>query len=291
MRKLLICSAMASCFMFSNLVSAQTYTSIHSPGNPLILEAKMIGFLDLTDLIKSDNHLSFAVKDPKSGAISYTHNPKFVNQNDGYYYQDQKRLQGYPVPTDILSPDCKLDDVKSPPDTMPAVATTKVQYTHGNLNANDPVIPSTTPFDPNKSATYNFRTTTQIYDSLGVTHKLAVYYIKSAANTWTIPVLVDDSMIATGNLTFNSSGTLTTETGMDSLTFYPTTGAVSPQKFSLHFPGFNQYGMPDSSEPAKSDGMAPGIIVDYQLENNGYFSFNYNNGKSITFTKIAVFKV
>lgn len=288
MRKLLICSAIASCFMYSNFVSAQTYTSIHTLGKPAIVQAKGM-VLDLSDLIKSDSHLAFAVKDPKSGVISYTRNSKFVERNDGYYYQDEKRLQGYPVPTDILSPDCKLEDVKSPSEELPPVATTTVEYTHGNLNASDPVI--ILPFDRHNQATYDFTTTSMIYDSLGISHNLSVYYIKKAANTWTTTIYVDESAIGSGELIFNASGRLLSQSGMSALTFTPTSGAVSPQQISLSYPGYTQFGMPDNTMAAESDGMPTGLFEAYQIESNGYFSFEYTNGKSVTFTKIAVFKV
>ena len=288
MRKLVVCSAIMSCFMLHNFAHAQTYTSIHTLGKIHIIKAKGTGVLDLTELTKSNPRLAFAVKDSKSGEISYTRDSLFYGKNDGYYYQGHNRLQGYPVATDITSTDCKLTDIKSPPEEIPAVATTTVDYYNGNLSASD-VIPSTAPFDPSNAATFNYTTGANIYDSLGVKHLLSVYYIKGRMNTWTTAIYVDGNNIGSGTLTFSSAGMLVASTGMNTLSFCTDSGATCPQEFSLHFEGITQFGTPDGSNPPSSDGMPAGIYSYYMIDDNGYVSFNYSNGQSITFSKIAVF--
>lgn len=77
MRKFLICSTIASCFMYNSFAYAQTYTSIHTLGKPPVIKTKGTGVLDLTEIIKSNYRLVFAVKDPKSGEISYTRDGLF----------------------------------------------------------------------------------------------------------------------------------------------------------------------------------------------------------------------
>lgn len=288
MRKLVICTAIASCFIGNAFAQAptHTYTSIHTLGKPAIVKAKGTGILDLSELLKSNSRLVFAVKDPKSGRISYTRDAVFYGKNDGYYYQGKDRLQGYPISTDITSPDCKLTDVKAPAEELPAIATTAINY-GGNLNAGDSV-PSITPFDPNNAYTFNYTTAATIYDSLGDRHNLQVYYVKHAVNDWNTFIYVDGSAIGSGELTYSTSGILLTQAGMNALSFIPTNGAA-PQVVSLNYSGFTQFATPDYSTPPEIDGMPVGIYAAYQIDMNGYISFNYNNGQSITFSKVAVF--
>jgi len=81
-------------------------------------------------------------------------------------------------------------------------------------------------FLPADTGTYNHATSTTIYDSLGNSHVLKIYFVKqqtanSQVNTWQVHVLVDDLDVgdplignepsrATYNLVFNADGTINT---------------------------------------------------------------------------------
>ena len=81
-------------------------------------------------------------------------------------------------------------------------------------------------FFPADPGTYNHATSTTIYDSLGNSHVLTVYFVKQQAansqvNTWQVHVLIDDLDVgdpligndpsrATYNLVFNPNGTINT---------------------------------------------------------------------------------
>lgn len=287
MRKLIVCLAAMSGLMLSGFTHAQSYTSIHTFGKLPIVKAKGMGNLDLTMLIKSHPKLAFTVRDPKSGEISYTRDTIFYGKSDGYYYQGQKRLQGYPVSTDITTTDCKLTDLKAPPEEIPALATTTINYT-GNLSAGSPP-PADPVFSPTDPGSFNFVNAATIYDSLGVQHNLSVYFVKLGLDTWNTNIYVDGAAIGSGQLIFGVNGMLVGALGMSQLKFNPP-GAQS-QELSLHFQGFTQFGLPFSSNPAETDGMPAGIYSAYQLDDNGYVSFNYSNGQSITFGKVAIFSL
>lgn len=81
-------------------------------------------------------------------------------------------------------------------------------------------------FDPTDAATYNSATSTTVYDSLGNSHKMTMYYVKETTpNQWTMYVQIDDQNIGDPNpalpppqdteptlyartLVFNNDGTL-----------------------------------------------------------------------------------
>ena len=82
-------------------------------------------------------------------------------------------------------------------------------------------------FDPNDAGTYNHATSTKIYDSLGNSHVLELYFVKQPQpsnvaqeqSTWQMHVLIDDTDVgdpligtdpsrATFNVVFNGDGTL-----------------------------------------------------------------------------------
>lgn len=287
MQKLWIFSAIASCVMYNSLANAQTYTSVHTLGKLPIIKAKLTGVLDLSSFIKSNPRFIFAIKNPNSGEILYTRDGLFYNKKDGYFYQGNYRLQGYPVATDIASMDCKLTDIKAPPEEMSAQATTTIDYA-GNLSAAAAI--TIAPFNFVDPATYNYQIITTINDSMGNNHDLIVYFIKTASRTWNTVIYIDRNYATTGTLSFDTSGALASATGMDAIRFDQNSNAKSPQEISLRFTGFTEYGGLYQANPPISDGMQEGVYSSYMIDDNGYISFNYSNGQSITFSKIAVLK-
>jgi hypothetical protein len=113
--------------------------------------------------------------------------------------------------------------------------TTTLITLFGNLDALA-VIPAA--WDPTKpDATSNHSTTFVIYDSLGSGHAVTVFFRRSGAGSWERHALVDGAgvqggtagmeiEIASGTLTFDSSGRLSFET--QSSNFNPS-GAIQPQ--------------------------------------------------------------
>ncbi len=287
MRKLLIASAVAMfCFMSNSFSASQSYTYVQTLGKFPKMISKGSGPLDLTSLIKTNPQLHFAIKDPNTGAITYTHNGIFYGKNDGYFYQDKKRLQGYLVPTDLTSMDCKLTDVKAPPEEISPEATSSI-IDNVNLNASDSII--ILPFNPNDPNTFNYKNTTMIYDSLGLNHEVAIYFVKSGMNLWTVNVYADQVAIGTGDLQFHVQGQLLYARGLNQLEFAPLSGAVTPQLLNLELNGSTQYGSPYKTREITADGMPAGDLSSYSIDNNGYFSYFYSNEQAITFSKIAVF--
>lgn len=287
MRKLLIASAVVMfCFMSNSFSASQSYTFVQTLGKFPKLISKGSGFLDLTTLIKTNPQLHFAIKDPNTGAITYTHNGKFYGKNDGYFYQDKKRLQGYPVPTDLTAMDCKLTDVKAPSEELPPIATSSI-INIVNLSASDAII--NFPFDPNNMNTFNYQNTIVIFDSLGLNHNIVLYFIKSGMNLWTVNVFADQVPIGTGKLQFDDQGQLLDASGLNKLEFVPLSGAESPQILNIQLTGSTQYGSPCKLRELSADGMSAGDLTSYSIDNNGYFSYFYSNEQAITFSKVAVF--
>lgn len=224
----------------------------------------------------------FILKDP-AGTTSYTRYGHFLfDQSSGYFLsQTGARLQGFlanngTVPSGSVATDLKIDT--SP---VAAKATSNITQSFLNLSSSD-AIPSVTPFDPTNTSSYNYTTTTQIFDSLGTSHSLSLYYVKNAANDWTVNAYVDNNSIGAGSLVFTSSGALSSQTGLSSLSFAPGTGAASPQTIDVSMTGATQYGSADSSFPFTIDGYPAGTFQTYQIDQNGLVSAVYSNGQPAT---------
>lgn len=236
----------------------------------------------------------FVLTDPNSGTTSYTRNGHFSFQNGYLVSTTGARLQGF------LSPDGKtIPQGGSPQDLlistapMPAKASTSITVPPGilNLNSND-TIPTTTPFNPSTQTSYNFSTTTPIYDSLGNTANITLYYVKTSANNWTVNAYVAGSpptSLGVGSLTFNGSGTLVSQTGgLNALSYSPTTGATSPQVFNANLTNITQFGAPDSAGALQTDGFQSGQFSNYVVDENGVVSAEYSNKQSIIAGQVAI---
>lgn len=232
----------------------------------------------------------FALKDPTSGQISYTRMGRFEAGNDGFFYNlFGQRLQGYPAVNGVVPSGGSVSDLKMNNLTMPASPSTAATL-NVNLDSNDTKIPSGT-FDPNDPSTYNFNSAVSIFDSLGNTHNVQMYYAKTATpNTWSVNVCVDGTQVGTtGTMTFSSSGQCTGATNLSGLSFTPTNGSA-PVTFTITATGSTQVAGPYNPIGTPiSDGFQAGTYTgDVNIDNNGNVIMNYSNGKQQAAGQVAV---
>jgi flagellar hook protein FlgE len=129
-----------------------------------------------------------------NGAVQYTRNGQFhedpshtlVNaqgaQLTGYLSNAEGVIQlGAPVPLTLDKSDLK------------PVETTAANF-QLNLSSAEKV-PDAKPFNANDPKSYNKRTDLNVYDSLGTSHIMTTYYVKTDANTWDVYAAADNKEI------------------------------------------------------------------------------------------------
>ena len=173
----------------------------------------------------------FSVKDPNSGEQFYTRDGHFIFDNQGYYVStDGYRVQGYlydSTGTNLIE---NLSDIQINQKSMiPPKATGLV-----NMGLNLDASQSVQVWDPtNASGTSSFQTALTVYDSMGQSHQVQVYFTKTADQTWDWHAEIDggDTQGGTpgtlvdygsGTINFDASGNLTTAMPV---TFY--TGSIT----------------------------------------------------------------
>lgn len=226
----------------------------------------------------------FVTRDPSSGQVSYTRAGKFMPQQ-GYIMFGNNRVQGYQAINGSLPSGGSISDLQISNSPLPAKASTEV-LEKVNLDANS-TIPSGT-FDPNDQSTYNFPSNISIYDSLGNTHTVTSYYVKTAANAWDVHVYVDGASAGNGTMTFSTSGQLTASTGLNALTYSPTTGATSPQAFSIDMTGSTQFGDKNAVILTQANGYSPGNFTGVDIDSDGMVYMQYSNSQKILAGQVAV---
>lgn len=184
----------------SKLAQQFTQGNIESSSNPLDVAINGGGFFRLV----------------VNGAVEYSRNGQFhedktntlVNAQGavltGFLADKAGVIQyGAPVPLTLDKSDLK------------PVETTTAKFKM-NLSSAEKV-PAKTPFDANDPTTYNTRTDTTVFDSLGTAHNMTTYYVKTDANTWDVYSAADGKEVVAAGVAASLS---TDQATIDARTAY-----------------------------------------------------------------------
>lgn len=228
----------------------------------------------------------FVVKNASTGQVSYTRAGRF--QNTGGFITNNNgngHVQGFPAVNGTIPPGGTISDLQIDNASLPASASTNAQI-KVNLDSNS-TVPGTV-FDPNDSNSFNYQSTVNLYDSLGNTHAATSYYVKTAANNWTVNVYVDGTSVGSGTMTFSTNGQLASSSGLTGLSYSPTTGATSPQAFALDMTGSTQYGNANAVSLNKADGYSAGQYTGVSIDGDGKVYMQYSNSQSLLAGQVAI---
>lgn len=231
----------------------------------------------------------FVVSD--NGAMSYTRNGDFsVNSSGQLTTSDGKLLMGYPAVNGTVSGTGTLVPISvDQSTTAPAVATTSFQ---ANVN-----------LDSASSVGTTFDTPMTVYDSLGTTQTLTIQYTNTAANTWDYSITLPGSAtgsatpttVASGTLTFNSSGQLTSPAG--SVTGISITGlADGAANMNLTWnlddstgnPTLTQENSASATTTTTQNGFGGGTLTGYSVLSDGTVEGQFSNGQVLALGQVAV---
>lgn len=142
-------------------------------------------------------------------------------------------------------------------------------------------------FDVTDSATYNYSTSTTIYDSLGTPHEATLYFHKDAPNEWSVFTFVGGTEVSPAGgdqVVFNTDGTLDTVNGGAATTitttaFTPSTSS-SPQTMTIDLSAMHQFDNPFSVNQIIQNGFSVGRLQDIQIDDNGIIYGRYSNRES-----------
>lgn len=236
----------------------------------------------------------------------YTRAGQFFLDDEGYLTNPEGlRLQGYPADA-TGAVGGTVGDLSVEGDTLAANPTASIDVA-ANLDADAAVPAAWDPTDP--SGTSNFSTNVTVYDSLGASHELTVYYRKSGANTWEWHAMADGAEVtggtpgtpfegASGTLTFTTDGKLDTET--TSASSWDFVDATAAQAITFDFGdslttdsgtglgGSTQYAAPSSVTGLSQDGYGAGEVAGVSIGQDGTIMGVFTNGQRRTLGQVAV---
>ena len=244
----------------------------------------------------------FFVVNNSAGQQLYTRDGNFtVDSNGELQTQTGENVQGW------LADSTGAVNATAPPSNivlptgavLPPVSTQNV-----SLSANLDATPGTT--TPN-----TFSQTIQIVDSLGSTHNLQIQFTQSTTtpSDWTYSVSLPSSdlasgstaPLATGTVSFDSSGNLTSPTSAGSpiAITIPTladgatvgNGGSNIVNWNLYDGGtslLTQYAQPSSSSAQNQDGQAAAELTSVSIQNGGQVVATFSNGQQRVEAQLAV---
>lgn len=244
--------------------------------NPLDLAVNGKGFFRLSD----------------NGAISYSRNGQFQLDKSGYIVSGAGlHLTGYTANSSgVISTAAPADLQIASNDLTPKASATVNALL--NLDSRSTTL-SAAAFDLADPTTYNNSTSVAVFDSLGNSHTLSTYFVKTAANTWQAFASNDGVQIgaaSVGTLTFRSDGAIdTTATTLPfAISTAVTTGAVTPLAFNLDFTGTTQFGSGFGVNSLSQDGYTSGRLSGFGIAADGVIQGRYTNGQSATLGQVVL---
>ncbi len=240
----------------------------------------------------------FIVEDAISNEQFYTRAGNFHVDDEGYFVNvNGLRVQGYlydSTGTNLIE---TLDDIVVDQTTMiPPSITEEVDMVLNLDSAEDALTFDIT--DP--GATSNYSTALTVYDTLGQSHTITVYFTKTAAQAWEWNATIDGSdvnggtpgtaqLFGSGDIAFTTDGLLSTAMPMD---FY--TGAITfangiaATDIDVDFSSTTQYGSPSIIQILTQDGYAAGNLSGISIITDGNIVGHYTNGQVKNIARLAL---
>jgi flagellar hook protein FlgE len=235
----------------------------------------------------------------------YTRDGRFGLDNGGFVVnQEGLRLQGYGFSAagvqGTQSGDMQLGGTQSAP-----LATSEVGM---RLNLDSSAISPATFVTTDPNATSNFATSTTVFDSLGNSHRVDMYFRTDGAGTWDWHALVDGAElsggqvgaveIASGTLTFNTAGALDIEAPNPASADF--LGATAGQAINFDFgdaittdvgtglAGTTQFAGASTVNASTQNGFGAGSLVDIVVSENGTIDGLFSNGQRRQVARVAL---
>ncbi len=232
----------------------------------------------------------FILHNQTSGQAVYSRSGHLTfDKQTGTFMSGTQRLQGFLAVNGLIPSGSAPADLVVNTATQPAKASATVTAQGLNLNSGS-TAPTTTPFSATDNTSYNFTTHSTLYDSLGNSNSLDLYYVKTGTNAWSVYTAVNGSVqnaATPGTATFSDTGQLLSTTGLSGFSYTPSTGAAA-LNFSVSLAGSTQTGSGNSISSVTADGYPAGQFIGYAVDNNGMLSANYSSGPAVLVGQIAV---
>jgi flagellar hook protein FlgE len=233
----------------------------------------------------------FFVVQNQNNQTLYTRDGSFqVNSSGQLVDASGDLVQGWSATNGTVNTNSAVGSISVPLGaTIPATATTTMSM---GLNLD--------------STATAFSAPVQVYDSQGTSHTLTATFTNTGPNAWSYNLTIPSTdlaaggtaptSVASGSLTFDSSGNLVTPAAGTPQTVSVKGLADGAADLSINWNLYNSSGSPNITQYAEASGVsgstqngfAAGQISQVSLQNGGLLVANYSNGQQQTVGQLAV---
>ena len=219
----------------------------------------------------------------------YTRAGAFRLDNDGFVVTESgANLQGYGA-DDNGQINTALGNLQITNALLAQKPTEEITF-NGNLDSRA-TAPTTAPFDATNPETYNFTSTTTVYDSAGAAHQVTLYFAKdaTAANQYNVTASIDDVVQPeTAALVFDNAGVLdaTSVTALNLASYTPANANAQP--INIDFSTITGYGANSATSGVTQDGYAAGQLAGFEFDRTGVAYATYTNGETRAVGQVAL---
>jgi flagellar hook protein FlgE len=219
----------------------------------------------------------------------YTRAGAFRLDNDGFVVTEGgASLQGYGA-DDTGQINTALGNLQITNALLAQKPTQEISF-NGNLDSRA-TAPTTVPFDATNPETYNFTSTTTVYDSAGAAHQVTMYFAKDAtvASQYNVTVSIDDVVQdETASLLFDNAGVLdaTSVTALNLASYAPANANAQP--INIDFSTITGYGATSATSGVTQDGYAAGQLAGFEFDRTGVAYATYTNGETRAVGQVAL---
>ena len=222
-----------------------------------------------------------------NGSMVYSRNGQFNIDANGYVVdgaggQVQGTLASNGVLTGAQGP-LQISQASLPPQDTSGLGL--------SLNLSSASTPISGAFNINNATSYNYSTSTTVYDSLGSPHLLTTYYqLASGApgspETWNVYFSANGTTgsggITSGSLVtlnFTSTGTISGSAAGATSSLVWADGAAA-STINVNYAGSTNYDAPSAVTSANNNGYGPGQLSNLSIDPSGIIFGRYSNGQS-----------
>ncbi len=222
-----------------------------------------------------------------NGSLVYSRNGQFNIDANGYVVDGAGgQVQGTLASNGVLTGAQGALQISQA--SLPPQATSGLGL---SLNLSSASTPPSGAFNMNDATSYNYSTSTTVYDSLGSPHLLTTYYQLASGTpgnpeTWNVYFSANGTT-GSGGITSGSLVTLNfTSTGIISGSAAGNTSSLtwadgaSPSTINVNYAGSTNYDAPSAVTSATNNGYGPGQLSNLSIDPSGIIFGRYSNGQS-----------
>ena len=249
-----------------------------------------------------DGNGFFVVQDP-SGNTLYTRAGNFqLDANGDLVTATGQYVQGWTAQNGVLDTSGAIGNITIPSNALQTPSATQNMQLSINLNAAGVV----------NEPTGTFTAPITVVDSLGVSHNLSVVFTEQSPGTWGYSVNIPGqdltsgtagtpSSVATGTLSFDANGNLTSPTAPAQVQITVSGLSDGANDMAINWnlatsdgngtPVVTQYAAASTESAATQDGVPASQVTQVSIANGGAITAQFSNGNQVVIGQLALASV